>query len=52
MILKDLEKLENGTVRVENLEAQGRRKQGEWNAYGVNAGHGDREKRKRFEVAK
>ena len=61
LILKDLERLQNGIAKMENFQAGGRWTQGgriaeklpgRTGSGGVNAGHGDREKRKRFEAAK
>jgi len=61
LILKDLEKLENGTVRMEDLYQEVRWTKGGWNteklpgwtgSRRVNAGHVDREEGKQFEAAK
>ena len=46
LILKDLERLQNGTAKMENFQAGGR-----WSS-GVNPGHVDREEGKQFEAAK
>ena len=61
LILKDLEKQENGTAKMENFQAGGRWTQGgriaeklpgRKGSGGVNPGHVDKEEGKQFEAAK